>query len=432
MKVYTGGGDRGRTSLFSGERIAKDDVRVEAYGDVDELNSLLGAIITAMPSDCHDRIRELHQIQGDLFRVGACLATSGEDPTFAATRDLPGEKALFLEQAIDRMDEDLPRLSQFILPGGHPAACWSHVARCVCRRAERHTVRTVRQSPPARGHVRRHVDVSEPPVRLPVRAGTLLQSGHPDARHPLGECMTSLDSHASGNHSQQPHHPPPVAHNGYVHAMLGASAGFPVFQAGQRIQLLAGGKHRDYSLIPGDRHDQLTLLIRSVDSGVVSTHLSRCPLGTALDFSGPHGHFIYRPSSRPAIFVATGTGIAPFAAMCRTGIKGFVLLHGVRNVGDLYYRDLMEPAAARYIPCLTGETPSLPSDAFPGRVTMYLRNQLPAGEYDFYLAGRREMIAEVIDIVDDRFPIFACLFRDILLRQALAGTLTKQPEPFKT
>ena len=146
MKVYTGGGDRGRTSLFSGERIAKDDARVEAYGDVDELNSLLGAIITAMPSDCHDRIRELRQIQGDLFRVGACLATSGEDPTFAATRDLPAEKALFLEQAIDRMDEDLPRLSQFILPGGHPAACWSHVARCVCRRAERHTVRTVRQS----------------------------------------------------------------------------------------------------------------------------------------------------------------------------------------------------------------------------------------------------------------------------------------------
>ncbi len=146
MKVYTGGGDRGRTSLFSGERIAKDDVRVEAYGDVDELNSLVGAIIAAMPGDCRDRIRELLQIQGDLFRVGACLATSGEDPTFADTRDLPAEKALFLEKAIDQMDEDLPRLSQFILPGGHPAACWSHVARCVCRRAERHTVRTVRQS----------------------------------------------------------------------------------------------------------------------------------------------------------------------------------------------------------------------------------------------------------------------------------------------
>ena len=146
MKVYTGGGDRGRTSLFSGERISKDDVRVEAYGDVDELNSLLGAIITALPSDSKDRVAELHQIQGDLFRVGACLATSGDDPSFAATRDLPIEHAHFLEKAIDRMDESLPRLGQFILPGGHPAACWSHVARCVCRRAERHTVRTVRQA----------------------------------------------------------------------------------------------------------------------------------------------------------------------------------------------------------------------------------------------------------------------------------------------
>ncbi len=146
MKIYTGGGDRGRTSLFSGERIAKDDARVEAYGDVDELNSLLGALIAALPEDCDDRIRELQQIQGDLFRVGACLATSGDDPSFETTRDLPLESARFLEEAIDRMDDQLPRLNRFILPGGHPAACWSHVARCVCRRAERHAVRIVRQS----------------------------------------------------------------------------------------------------------------------------------------------------------------------------------------------------------------------------------------------------------------------------------------------
>ncbi|MGD9329816.1 MAG: cob(I)yrinic acid a,c-diamide adenosyltransferase [Desulfobacterales bacterium] len=146
MKVYTGGGDRGKTSLFSGERISKDDIRVEAYGDVDELNSLLGAVIAVLPVEDGERIEELRQIQSDLFRIGACLATSGEDPTFAATRDLPPEAARFLEQAIDRMDESLPRLTQFILPGGHPAACWGHVARCVCRRAERHTVRIVRQS----------------------------------------------------------------------------------------------------------------------------------------------------------------------------------------------------------------------------------------------------------------------------------------------
>lgn len=147
MKIYTGGGDHGKTSLFSGERIAKDDVRVEAYGDVDELNSLLGAILAALPESFDPgSVKELLRIQGDLFRVGACLATAGEDPTFEATRDIPMDDARFLEKAIDRMDEQLPRLSQFILPGGHPAACWSHVARCVCRRAERHTVRTIRQA----------------------------------------------------------------------------------------------------------------------------------------------------------------------------------------------------------------------------------------------------------------------------------------------
>jgi cob(I)alamin adenosyltransferase len=144
MKIYTGGGDRGQTSLFSGERIAKDDGRVEAYGDVDELNSLLGAVIAGLPEGCGDRIVELKQIQGDLFRIGASLATAGDDPSFAATRHFPEDRGRFLEEAIDRMDEALPRLGQFILPGGHPAACWSHVARCVCRRAERHTVRILR------------------------------------------------------------------------------------------------------------------------------------------------------------------------------------------------------------------------------------------------------------------------------------------------
>ena len=176
------------------------------------------------------------------------------------------------------------------------------------------------------------------------------------------------------------------------------------FQAGQRIRLLTAGKNRDYSLIPGDSHDQLILLIRSLANGVVSPHLSRCPLGTALDFTGPSGHFIDRPSSRPAIWIATGTGIAPFVAMCRTGIQGFVLLHGVRHDDELYFRDLMEPAALSYVPCLSGGPSSLPSHGFPGRVTDYLRNQFPQGEYDFYLAGRREMIAEIMDIVDHRFP----------------------------
>jgi ferredoxin-NADP reductase len=214
--------------------------------------------------------------------------------------------------------------------------------------------------------------------------------------------MTSQASHASGNR-----HTTPILHRRWLTKdtftlTLERPPAFH-FQAGQRICVLTGGKARDYSLIPGDSHDQLTLLIRSVANGVVSPHLSRCPLGTALDFTGPSGHFIYRPSSRPAIWIATGTGIAPFVAMCRTGKQGFVLLHGVRHDDELYFRALMEPAALSYVPCLTGTPSSRPSHTFPGRVTDYLRHQFPEGEYDFYLAGRREMIAEVMDIVDHRF-----------------------------
>jgi len=215
--------------------------------------------------------------------------------------------------------------------------------------------------------------------------------------------MTSQASHANGNH-----HTSRILYRQWLTKdtftlTLERPPAFH-FQAGQRICLLTCEKARDYSLIPGDSYDQLTLLIRSVGDGVVSNHLSRCPLGTNLDFSGPSGHFIHRPSSRPVIFVATGTGIAPFVAMCRTGFKGFVLLHGVRHDDELYFQDLMESAALSYVPCLTGGPSSLSSHAFPGRVTDYLRGQFPNGDYDFYLAGRREMIAEVMDIVDHRFP----------------------------
>jgi NAD(P)H-flavin reductase len=176
------------------------------------------------------------------------------------------------------------------------------------------------------------------------------------------------------------------------------------FTTGQRLRLQLAEEERDYSLIPGEGPDELELLIRSVADGIVSSHLSRCPVNTPLGFDGPRGHFIYRPSPRPVVFVATGTGIAPFAAMCRNRVEGFILLHGVRDAGELYYRNLIEPAAARYIPCLSGLSPPLPNGAFPGRVTQYLRTRLPAGQYDFYLAGRREMIAEAIDIIDDQFP----------------------------
>lgn len=145
MKVYTGTGDRGKTSLFSGERIAKSDIRVEAYGDVDELNALLGAIPNTMPEGCDPEREELEQILIDLFHVGACLASTPETQADTPFQDLPPERIDSLEAAIDRMDDALPRLTHFILPMGHPSACASHLARCVCRRAERHVVRLSRE-----------------------------------------------------------------------------------------------------------------------------------------------------------------------------------------------------------------------------------------------------------------------------------------------
>ena len=177
------------------------------------------------------------------------------------------------------------------------------------------------------------------------------------------------------------------------------------FTAGQRVRLRLEGEERDYSLIPGPHPDELEFLVRAVAGGIVSSRLSRCPLDTILEFAGPGGHFIYRPSARQAVFIATGTGIAPFAAMCRCGIRGFIMLHGARKAEDLHYRSIVESAAVPYIPCLSGPSAPLPpAGAFAGRVTRYLRTELPPGAYDFYLAGRREMIADAMAIVDTRFP----------------------------
>ncbi len=137
MKIYTRTGDSGDTGLFGGGRVRKHHVRVEAYGTVDELNSWLGLVRThPLPEQAADW---LATIQNDLFRLGADLATP---LTGGTSRTVRVEQAAVdaLERAIDRMDEDLPLLASFILPGGTPAAAALHVARTVCRRAERATV----------------------------------------------------------------------------------------------------------------------------------------------------------------------------------------------------------------------------------------------------------------------------------------------------
>jgi cob(I)alamin adenosyltransferase len=141
MKIYTKTGDAGQTGLFGGGRVAKDDLRVEAYGDVDELNAVLGMArsIEMMP-----RIDEvLVPIQRDLFAIGALLATPDREKMSQHLEKarITDERIAELEHAIDDAELELEPLRAFILPGGTPKAAALHVARTVCRRAERHVVR---------------------------------------------------------------------------------------------------------------------------------------------------------------------------------------------------------------------------------------------------------------------------------------------------
>jgi cob(I)alamin adenosyltransferase len=140
LKIYTRTGDRGDTGLFGGGRVGKDDVRVEAYGEVDELNAVLGLARAAAPES--DVARLLEQVQRDLFALGAILATPDRDKMWRQLEKarLDAERIAELELAIDAADERLAPLKAFILPGGTPKAAALHVARTVCRRAERKVV----------------------------------------------------------------------------------------------------------------------------------------------------------------------------------------------------------------------------------------------------------------------------------------------------
>jgi len=141
MKIYTGTGDRGKTSLFSGERVSKANERIEAYGDMDELNSIIGALAASLGPAYSEPVEELQHIQADLFTISALLATTPDSPSMDTIAAIAQEQIEFLEMSIDRMVAALPELKGFILPGGHPTAAWAHMARTVCRRAERRIIR---------------------------------------------------------------------------------------------------------------------------------------------------------------------------------------------------------------------------------------------------------------------------------------------------
>lgn len=138
MKIYTKKGDTGTTQLIGGMRVSKHHHRIEAYGTVDELNSFIGLVRDQDIKDHHKK--NLIEIQDRLFTIGASLATDPEhtgNKTRARIPVLKEEDIEFLEKEIDRMDALLPEMKSFVLPGGHSTVSICHVARCVCRRAER-------------------------------------------------------------------------------------------------------------------------------------------------------------------------------------------------------------------------------------------------------------------------------------------------------
>lgn len=137
MKIYTKTGDSGSTSLFGGKRVSKSDVRIHAYGTVDELNSWMGLLSDQEINQ--DRRALLTGIQNCLFVIGSMLAAEPGNEKIKIPH-IREEDILILERSIDAMELVLPPMRNFILPGGHPAVSYCHIARTVCRRAERYTI----------------------------------------------------------------------------------------------------------------------------------------------------------------------------------------------------------------------------------------------------------------------------------------------------
>ncbi len=141
MKIYTKTGDKGKTSLFGGTRVPKYDLRIETYGTVDELNSYIG-LIRDQQIDTHTS-EILLKIQHELFTIGSMLATPPEKKVLKNGKErlniskINIQSIELLENEIDKMNEKLPVMSHFILPGGHTTVSFCHIARCICRRAER-------------------------------------------------------------------------------------------------------------------------------------------------------------------------------------------------------------------------------------------------------------------------------------------------------
>ena len=177
------------------------------------------------------------------------------------------------------------------------------------------------------------------------------------------------------------------------------------FIPGQFMRFVMDGYARDYTMVSSPDAVTIDFCIAMVAGGRFSRDIQKADIEATFQLTGPHGHFVYQGTTNPAVFVATGTGIAPFVAFCRSGVDAGLLLHGVGSPDRLIYRDFLQSALDDYVPCISrsSEKRGRPDNAFTGRVTHYLEQQLKPGTYDFYLCGRGAMIRDVTALIDEQF-----------------------------
>jgi benzoate/toluate 1,2-dioxygenase reductase component len=180
-------------------------------------------------------------------------------------------------------------------------------------------------------------------------------------------------------------------------------AGF-AYLPGQKIGFAGHGEGREYTLLGLPDAPTLAVCVRLIPNGRFTPLLADAAVGTTFQITAPSGFFTFKPSSRKKVLIATGTGIAPFVAYARSGVRGFDLLHGVRTADDLYYGAELASAAERYIPCISGDFDRRQHpEAFAGRVDACLSERFEPAACDFYLCGRTDMIRNVMRLIDRRF-----------------------------
>jgi benzoate/toluate 1,2-dioxygenase reductase subunit len=178
------------------------------------------------------------------------------------------------------------------------------------------------------------------------------------------------------------------------------------FKPGQTVRFIHESMEKYYSLLSTPDDPTLVLCVYYVPRGSFSPVLADAEIGTHFNVTGPHGYFTFIRSERVPVFVATGTGIAPFVSMGRSGVTDFIILHEVKFTADLYYQDLLRKIASNYVPCLLGASTADPSPpgTFQGNAAGFIKKNLPPASYDFYLCGEREMTREVTLLADEHFP----------------------------